>query len=119
MTTSKTIEIIALGKDQASKVLSGVGSSVSGLGSIAAGVATGGLALAAAAIVGIGAAAVIAGKQIFDFSQDSEAAMLKFQAQTGASAAEMLGFTESAKDIYAAGVGESIADVAEHMALVH
>ena len=54
----RIIEVIVLGKDQASKVLGGIGSAVSGLGSVAAGVATGGLALAAAAVVGLGAAAV-------------------------------------------------------------
>ena len=54
----RIIEVIVLGKDQASSVISGVGSAVSGLGGIAAGVATGGLALAAAAVVGLGAAAV-------------------------------------------------------------
>jgi hypothetical protein len=52
------IEVVVQGKDQASTVLDKVGGSISGLGSIAAGVATGGLALAAAAVVGLGVAAV-------------------------------------------------------------
>lgn len=55
---ARVIEVIVLGKDQASSVLGKVGGAVSGLGSVAAGVATGGLALAAAAVVGLGAAAV-------------------------------------------------------------
>lgn len=116
---NRTLELIALGKDQASAVLGKVGGAVSGLGSIAAGVATGGLALAGAAIVAVGAAAVGAGVAIFSFSQDTDKAMKLFGAQTGIAADELGEFKDVAKDVYAAGLGESIEEVVEQMSLVH
>lgn len=58
MAARNVVEVIVLGKDQASSVIGTVGGAISGLGTVAAGVATGGLALAAAAVVGLGAAAV-------------------------------------------------------------
>lgn len=115
---NRTLELLVLAKDQASAVLGNVGGAVSGLGSIAAGVATGGLALAGAAIVAVGAAAVGAGVLIFNFSQDTNKAMKKFGAQVGLAGDELDEFKDVAKDVYAAGLGESIEDVVEQMSLV-
>jgi len=58
MAARNLIEVIIKGEDKASAVLGKIGGAVSGLGSVAAGVATGGLAIAAAAVVGLGAAAI-------------------------------------------------------------
>lgn len=105
MISSKTIEIIVLGKDQASKVLSGVGSAVSGLGSVAAGVATGGLALAAAAVVGLGAAAVgatIGITKLAFAAADIEGTRLTFERLThdlGGSTAALKGLKEATRDM--------------------
>lgn len=58
MNRQQILELIVKGKDQASGPLSNVGGSVSSLGSKAAGIAKGGLRVATAGVVALGAAAV-------------------------------------------------------------
>ena len=114
----RRIEIIAEVIDKATPGLSSLGSSLGALGGIGSAIATGGLALAGAAVAGIAAGAVLAGKAIWDFSQDTNEAMKLFGAQTGLAGDELDEFKDIAKDVYAAGLGDTIGDVVEQMGLV-
>lgn len=53
-----------------------------------------------------------------EFAFESEAALSKFQGQTGASAAEMKQFKKQMEEIYAENWGESMEDIADAMAKV-
>jgi len=106
------LEIILQAKDEAGSVISSITGKLGGLGTMA-----GGAALAGVAAVGGGMALV--GKTAFDFSQDVDAAMNLLQAQTGASAEEIESFKQVALDVYSAGWGESVDDVATSMATVN
>lgn len=116
---SRTLELIALGKDQASDVLGNVSGAVSGLGAVASTVATGGLALVAAGMAAIVGGAALAAKAVWDFSADTNAAMKLFEAQTGLAGDELAEMKEIAKDVWAVGFGENIEEVVEQMSLVH
>jgi phage-related minor tail protein len=113
------LEIILEARDEASKVLGGLSGSLGSLGGVAGAVATGGLALVGAAVAGIGAGAVVAGKQVLDFTADTNEAMRNFQAQVGASEEEMAGFREQALDVFESGYGESVGDISGAMAGVN
>lgn len=65
------LEIILKARDEASKTVKGAGGALESLGGIAAGIATGGLALAAAAVVGIGTACVRLGVGIANLAIDA------------------------------------------------
>lgn len=73
---------------------------------------------AAMGIAAIGSAATAAVGALLKFGDDSNKAMNKFQAQTGASVAEMEEFRDIAADLYKANLGESVGDVANAMATV-
>lgn len=118
MNKQQILELLVQGKDEASGMLGDVGGSLASLGGVAAGIATGGVALAGAAIVALGAAAVGAGVMIFNFAQDTDTAMTRFGAQVGLAGDELGEFKDVAKDVYAAGLGESIEEVVEQMSLV-
>lgn len=102
--TASDVQKLEEASDDASDGLSELGGSVSK--AAAAGIA----AIAAAATAAIG------GLAKFEFAADK--AMNKFQAQTGASAAEMEEFRDVAEDIYTSNLGDSIEDVASAMASV-
>jgi len=65
------LDIILRARDEASEVVKGAGGALESLGGVAAGIATGGLALAAAAIVGLSTAAVGAGAAILNLAVDA------------------------------------------------
>jgi len=119
ITSQAALELILQAKDEASSILGGVGDALGGLGGIAAGVATGGLALAGAAVAGIAAGAGAAAVDVWNFSQDSQYAMKLFSAQTGITGDDLAGFRDVARDVYAAGLGESIGEVTDVMGEAH
>jgi len=86
------------------------------VGGVAAGIATGGLALLATAVVGIAAGIVgmttAGAKWASEFGED----MALVQAQTGATDEELAKFKETAEAVYKLGLGETFEDVAQAMA---
>jgi len=113
------VKIIAEGLDEASGPIGNVTGALSGLGGVASTVATGGLAL-----VGVGLAAIVAGvgavgAAVWNFSSDSSDAMRLFGAQTGLAGDTLIEMRDTARDVWAAGVGESIGEVTEQMSLVY
>jgi len=119
ITSQAALELILQAKDEASSILGGVGDALGGLGGIAAGVATGGLALAGAAVAGIAAGAGAAALDVWNFSRDSQEALKLFSAQTGITGDDLAGFRDVARDVYAAGLGESIGEVTDVMGEAH
>ena len=119
ITSQAALELILQAKDEASSILGGVGDALGGLGGIAAGVATGGLALAGAAVAGIAAGAGAAALDVWNFSRDSQEALKLFSAQTGITGDDLAGFRDVARDVYAAGMGESIEEVTAVMGEAH
>ena len=119
ITSQAALELILQAKDEASSILGGVGDALGGLGGIAAGVATGGLALAGAAVAGIAAGAGAAALDVWNFSRDSQEALKLFSAQTGITGGDLAGFRDVARDVYAAGMGESIEEVTAVMGEAH
>ena len=119
LTSQAALELILQAKDEASGILSGLGGALGDLGGIAGGIATGGLALAGAAVAGIAAGAGAAAVDVWNFSQDSQYAMKLFSAQTGIAGADLDTFREVARDVYAAGLGESIEEVTAVMGEAH
>lgn len=75
-------------------------------------------AVAGAALGAVGAAAAIATSETVNFAEESDAAMEQFRRQTGLAEKEVEGFSDSAKGLFALGVGEGIDDIAESMAEV-
>lgn len=74
---------------------------------------------AALGIAGIGSAALGAGVGLLKFADESTKAMNGFQAQTGATAEEMEGFKDVAKDVFADNFGDSVEDIANAMAQIN
>lgn len=89
LTTQAALEIILRAKDEASEIVGKAGNALSTLGGVAADIATGGLALAAGAIVGLGKGVADAGVAIFKLAMD--AAPLQGVASTFAGMAEEAG----------------------------
>ena len=118
MAFSQTINLIISGEDHgASAALEAVAGGVGGLGGgLSALAGPAGIGLAAIGAVGAGAAAV--GLAAFNASQDFDQAMHLFQAQTGATDAEMAGFRDTALDVFNNNWGESLEDVGSAMATV-
>ena len=75
-------------------------------------------AVAGAALGAVGAAASLAAIETVNFAEESDRAMEQFRRQTGLAVEEVEGFSDSAKDLFALGVGEGIDDIAEAMAKV-
>lgn len=71
--TTRTVKLRVLGQDAASGVLNGIGGSLSGLGSVAGGIATGGLLLVGAALAGVVGGAGLAVSKIADLTQEAAA----------------------------------------------
>jgi len=119
LTSQAALELILQAKDEASSILSGLGGALGDLGGVAAGIATGGLALAAGAVTGLAAGAGAAAMDVWDFSRDSQEALKLFSARTGIAGEDLAGFRDVARDVYAAGLGESIDEVTAVMGEAH
>jgi phage-related minor tail protein len=74
--------------------------------------------VAGAALGAVGAAATVAAAETLSFAEDASAAMEQFRRETGSTEESLNDFTDSAKDLFATGVGEGIDDIAESMAIV-
>jgi phage-related minor tail protein len=96
-------------------VVGGATGALGKLGGVATGIAAGGLALAAAGILSIGAAAGTAAVTSLQMSEELSGSMRTLQAQTGATDQEMQGFRDTALDIFNSNWGDSIADVGRSM----
>jgi phage-related minor tail protein len=70
---------------------------------------------AAGALGAIGVAAGVAAAATLDFAEDANAAMEQFRRETGKSAEEVEEFGKSAKNLFAAGLGDDISDVTDAM----
>lgn len=77
---------------------------------------------ASAAVVGIGAAAVVglakAGKALAGLGSEYNSAVNSMQMATGAMGDELADMSQQMQDVYAAGFGEDMQDVADSMSLV-
>jgi hypothetical protein len=112
MASQAALEIILQARDEASGALEQASGALGNLGGVAGKVAVGGLAAAGAAV------AAVAGKA-FSFSQTTDQAMNRFQAQVGASAEEMADFRTQALDVFESGWGENVEGIADAMANVN
>ena len=84
-----------------------------------AGLAIGGAAAAATAIVAVGTAAIGAGIAVGAAANRLDSSMRLVQARTGATAEEMDSLGESVVDVWQSNWGQSIDDVAQSLATVH
>jgi phage-related minor tail protein len=73
---------------------------------------------AGAALATVGVAAAAAAAETIAFADDANAAMEQFRRETGLAEGNVQQFSNSAKNLFAAGVGEGIGDIAEAMATV-
>ena len=119
ITSQAALEILLQARDDASEVVSGLGDTFGGLGTMAAGVASGGLALVGGAIAGVAAGALAAGEALWSFSEDADAAMGLFAAQTGTATEDLDEFRAVAMEVWSSGWGDSVEDVTEQMSAVH
>lgn len=76
-------------------------------------------AAAGAALAAVGAAAVAATAETLEFAEASDAAMEGFRRETGLGQKSVEAFRSSATNLFAAGVGEGIDDIAQAMATVN
>jgi len=108
---SKTVEIVVESVDNASGNIVGISKSIDGLGTTAASVVTGGLALAATGILAIGTAAIGAAVAVVSVSSDIDTAVDMMAAQMGIAKEEAIGFEGVMKGIFANNFGESFDDI--------
>lgn len=73
---------------------------------------------AAGALATVGVAAGAAAAETIAFADEANAAMEGFRRETGLTNDEVIFFSKSAKNLFAAGIGEGIDDIAKSMALV-
>lgn len=109
--SSAALEIILQARDDASSVIEKTKGSLGGLGGIAGGIATGGLALAAGAIIGLSSAAVGAGVAAFNMATDVQNATNTVATQLGISKEAASGFEGVMLDIFSNNFGENFEDI--------
>lgn len=80
--------------------------------------ALGGALLAGGAFAGIAAGVGLAGHAVYSFSEEYQEAMNQIESATGASKQQMVGFSDSAIDLYNQNLGENFYDIAESMSAV-
>ncbi len=73
---------------------------------------------AAGALAAVGVAAGVAAAEAIAFADESNAAMEQFRRETGASVREVEQFSQSAKNLFAEGIGEGIGDISSAMAQI-
>lgn len=78
-----------------------------------------GAVTAGAALATVGVAAAAAAAETIAFADDANAAMEQFRRETGLAEESVEAFSGSAKNLFAAGVGEGIDDIAQAMATVN
>lgn len=76
------------------------------------------MAIATAGAAALGTAFTKAAKESVEFASQTDSAMKKFRASTGASATEMKKYKQEIEDLYRDNYGESIEGIAESMAKV-
>jgi len=117
--TLTSFDGLAEGSTDAASSAGAAGGKFDVLGSVLAGVATGGVAILVGALATIGTTLVGITTAGLKWATEFASGMKMVEAQTGIAGDELDSFRSTAQDVFQAGLGESFADVAGAMTQVH